>query len=280
VRRDELRARAEEGRAPQPQLALVYAGLEQVRADSLQAEQAAEELAWRLGQLTGLGHAAVPIPGGGNSQAAAGTFHDAPLYEADVDAATVEANIEWQLAHAQKLQADAEASFASRAFFPDLSGFAMYNYRSSGSKWDPAGEWVAGLRLSFNLLDGGRSIAALSSTDAAVRAAEENLRAITQRTRIEREIALGERSAAIARMEAIEEAVRQKEVFVGAQRHLYASGRLSLSELETQETELLQLALQGKALRYQALRAAIQAARAAGTLTKEYLLMISGDDVR
>ncbi len=277
VRLDELRAGAAEGRTPPSQLALVYASVEQVRADSLQMEQAAGELALRLGQLTGLGYAVVPMPSGGNTPDAAGRVPDVPLHKADI---ADEANLEWQLAHAQKLQADAEASFASRAFFPDLSGFAVYNYRSSGSNWDPEGEWVAGLRLSFKLLDGGRSIAALYSTDASVRAAEENLRAIAQRTHVEREIALAARSAATARMQAIEEAVRQKEVFVAAQRSLHASGRLSLSELETQETELLQLALQGKTLRYEALRADIQAARAAGTLTQEYLLMISGEDAR
>jgi outer membrane protein TolC len=241
----------------------------------MQAVQAAGELAWRLGQLTGSDGAVEPVIGDGARPVA-----EALPFAAEADAMPVESNSEWQLAHAQKMQAEAEASFASRAFYPDIAGFAVYNYRSSGREWDPAGEWAAGVRLSLPLLDGGRSIAALSTTRASLQAAEENLQAVAQRARAEREVAIAARAAALSRLRSIEEAARRKETFVEAQRDLYASGRLSLSKLETQETELLQLALQAKALNYETLRATIQVSRAAGTLDKEMLLMITGEETR
>ncbi len=271
TRHAELQAQLGEGRASQAHLALLDAQMASVRADSMQAAQTAGELAWRLGQLTGSDGAIEPVIGEETRPAV-----EVLPNVAEADAMPVERNSEWQLAHAQKMQAEAEASFASRAFYPEIAGFAVYNYRSSGREWDPAGEWAAGVRLSLPLLDGGRSIAALSTTKASLRAAEENLQAVAQRAHAEREVAI----AALARLRSIKEAARRKETFVEAQRDLYASGRLSLSELETQETELLQLALQAKSLNYEALRASIQVSRAAGTLDKEMLLMITVEEAR
>lgn len=292
-RKADLDALAGEGRASQAQLALIDAQMAGVRADSLQAGQAAVELAWRLGQLTGVsapvhprldGHA-VPAPDhlSGRIDVDLPPVSDQSSTAAQsstVGLRSVENNSEWRLAHAQKLQAEAEASFASRAFFPDLSGFAAYQYRSGGSAWDPSGEWVAGLRLSLPLLDGGRSIAALSMTEATLRAAEENLEAAAQRARADHAVARSAHAAALARLHGIEQAVEHRRIFVAAQRDLHAAGRLSLGELEIQETELLQLALQAKALKYEALRAIITIAYAEGALDRELLLTISGEDRR
>lgn len=79
------------------------------------------------------------------------------------------------------------------------------------------------------------------------------------------------------RLSAIEEAERQKRLFVSAQQELHRSGRLALSELLTQETELLQLSLQAASLRFMAAEADLDFHRAAGTLTIETALAITGD---
>ena len=268
VRRSEAAALEAEGRMSAPQVALLDAQLHALRADSMQVVQGREELAWRLAQLTGSETPVYPDIEG---------LRPTTRVVTATAASALGDNVDWRIAQATLRQAEAEASAAGRAFYPDISAFALYQYRSGGSAWDPAGEWAAGLRLSLPLFDGGRSIAAVSATQAQRRAAEEQVRAMELRVRTDMEISAGARRAAAQRLGAIEEAVRQKESVVAAQQELHRAGRLALSELLTQETELLQLSLQAASLTYAAAEAELDYHRAAGSLTTEIALAITGD---
>ncbi|MDX9759159.1 MAG: TolC family protein [Bacteroidota bacterium] len=268
VRRTEAAALASEGRMSAPQFALLDAQLHALRADSMHVVQGREELAWRLAQLTGSETPVYPDIAG---------VHPSAIAVPDAATPTVGENVDWRIAQAALRQAEAEASAAGRAFFPDISAFAMYNYRSGGTAWDPAGEWAAGVRLSLPLFDGGRSIAAVSATQAQRRAAEEQAHAMELRVRTELEISAAARRMAAERLRATEEAVREKGRFVTAQQELHRAGRLALSELLTQETELLQLSLQAASLTVAAAEAELDFHRAAGSLTTEIALAITGD---
>lgn len=273
-RKDELLAQLDEGRTAPAQPALLQSHIEVLRADSIKLQQNSRDLAWRLGRLLGRD---API----NAEVTSLTFALPDPSEDDPHGQhSTEENSEWQRAHATMLQAEAEAAFATASFYPDVSGFALYNYRSGGSAWDPAGEWIAGFRLSIPLLEGGRRIASLSTTKATLRAAEQQLKATEQWVHSEREIAREQWSSANSRMQGTRRAYLQKAEFVEAQRTLHASGRIPLSELMTQETELLQLAMQEKGQEHEALRAATQYYRITGMLSRDFLLTIAGEQNR
>ncbi|MBR9979266.1 MAG: TolC family protein [Bacteroidetes bacterium] len=269
-RRDELLAQLDEGRTAPAQPALLQSHIEILRADSINLQQNASDLAWRLGRLLGLD---API----EAEVTSLEFSTPELRKELSGERSTERNSEWQRAHATMLQAEAEAAFATASFYPDVSGFALYNYRSGGSAWDPAGEWIAGFRLSLPLLEGGRRIVSLSASRATLRAAEQQLKATEQWVHSEREIAREQWSSAYSRMGHSRQAYRQKAEFVEAQRTLHASGRIPLSELMTQETELLHLALQERGQKYESLRAATQYYRITGMLTRDVLLTIAGE---
>ena len=71
-------------------------------------------------------------------------------------------------------------------------------------------------------------------------------------------------------------AVENKELFVQAQRNLYDTGRLSLSELLTQETEWLGLQFRQKSQLYNEIRALLRYHAVAGTLNENNLTFILG----
>ena len=107
-------------------------------------------------------------------------------------------------------------------------------------------------------------------------AAEKNLQAIVQNEFTSLEIARTKWQSARRQQAYLEEAVLQKEEFVMSQQAVYQSGRIPLSELMSQETELLQLNMRERSLSYTERRNAINYYSAAGQLTEEIIYNILG----
>jgi len=268
----ELEVLRSEGRASEAQVALVLANIETVSVDSMQLHFQGEEVAWKLGQMLGTNERLVPDVRSLSIRPPDSLQLDGTAYD------RLHANnAEILAAKAQREQAEAMESFARRGFMPDFSGFAVYNYRSGGSAWNPAGEWAAGFRLSIPLLDGGKRLANTHAANKMTRAAELDAKATEQHVHAQWRIAKERHKTALQQRHAAGNAVKNKVNVVEVQRHLYEVGRMQLSELMTQETELLQLQMMEKTHEYTALRATIRYYAISGTLTESVLESIFGE---
>lgn len=254
----------QEGRVSPADLALVTSSIEAARADSAHIEGQRAELGYRLGRLLGIEKPLLP------------EIAQIDTADADVqpnpfifipDTAEIKGPL-LSKSEARLERAKAFKSLASRSFLPELSGFAVYNYRS-GSDLDLIGEWAAGLTLRIPLFEGGRRIASLQAAKASLSAAEEGMRMVEQEQNSELQIALEHWKSAQRRREYISSAVVNKAKSVAAQQQMYQDGRISLSELLVQETELLQLQLQERALAYTEILAILSYHTTAGKLTIE-----------
>jgi outer membrane protein TolC len=169
-------------------------------------------------------------------------------------------------AEAQVEMAKFGKSAAVRSLWPELNGFAAYSFRS-GSDRDFSGEWAAGLNLRIPLFDAGRRLSSIQAAESGLEAAENRYR-----DALITEHALGETAkerirSLQSRKNLLSRGVEKKESSVLAFRERYSEGRLSLSELLTQEAELLQLKLQERSLLYQGVSAYIDYHYQKGSLT-------------
>lgn len=271
-RHHELSVLKAEGRISAANLSLVESAIDAARSDSLDLENKRLQLADRLGQLLGADRRIFPqsteIHAGWSAEMAAMTVHpDSLLAPSGQPGPTV------QKARAQLERAEAFKSSANRSFFPDLSGFAVYNWRA-GADRDPISEWAAGITLSFPLFQGGKRIASVKAGAASLHAAKQGYQAARQQERTQLQIAYQQWQSARNRQQFLKGAIQNKQKSVEAQRDLYKEGRLSLSELLTQENELLDLKIQERSLLYQEISALLSYHATAGTLTKEKIQMM------
>jgi len=141
---------------------------------------------------------------------------------------------------------------------------------------DMTDEWFMGVTLQFPLFDGGRRLAAARATRASAEAARHRLEAATQEQQANLNTALdqwrvnGERRARLA------DAVQEKATSVSTFRQLHQEGRLSLSELLTQETELLVLALDERRMAHAQRTAFLQYHAILGTMNPELVTSLVG----
>lgn len=266
-RRRELSLLHREGRISDADFALMDASLQSTLADSLQIESVRSQLSVRLGQLIGRGQPVIPDVTGLSST-------DDILPEADLlpNQATIEEEVsgpEIRKAQAQLARARAMKSLAARSFLPEISGFYTYAYRSGGTNWDPIGEWAAGISIQLPLFEGGRRIAGLGAASAAEKAAAAGLENARLQQKAALNIAYRQWDSARKRRRMIAAATQSKQKYVEANRKLYQAGRLPLSELLTQETELLMLQIQERELRYNEQQALIDYHARMGDLTIE-----------
>ncbi|MDT8323238.1 MAG: TolC family protein [Bacteroidota bacterium] len=271
-RRQDISALLDEGRSTQAQRSLIDAEMAAVAADSMSLQLREQEIAWQLGQLTGAREAVAPYVGDLQLERA--------LAAARVDSAAIpraEKNADFMAAQARLQQREAMEALAWKSFLPDFNAFALYNYRSGATNWDPAGEWAAGLRLSIPLFDGGRRIAGLRGAKEQTQAAEYHLQAVELQFHAQARVA-GERwQVNLRQREMADEAVQRKMEFLRAQEQLHAAGRLTIAELMTQENELLQLRMQERTYLYGMLTAVLRWHALHGSLTQERIETLLGE---
>lgn len=258
----EMTLMLDEGRISPADLALVTSSIEAARADSIHIESQRAELGYRLARL--LGREKPLLPEIAQIDTANTDEPPHPFFFVP-DTGEIKGPM-LSKSEAQFDRARAFKSLASGSFLPELSGFAVYNYRS-GSDLDLIGEWAVGFTLRIPLFEGGRRIASLQAAKASLRAAEEGMRMVQQEQNSELQIALEHWKSAQRRREYIRSAVANKAKSVAAQQQMYQDGRISLSDLLVQETELLQLQLQERALAYTEMLAILSYHATAGALT-------------
>ncbi len=254
-RHHELSLLLQEGRVSPADLAIVTSSLQSARADSLELDSKKQELALRLAQLVGRRQPVYPEMQQGATAAA--VVPDTSLLR--------HPGPQIRQARARVERARAMKSLAVRSFLPEISGFAVYNYRS-GADLDFIGEWAAGVTLKLPLFEGGRRIARVKAAQASLRAAENGLQYARDAHDTELRVALQQWQAARERRRLIAAAVASKTTSVRAYQEMYDAGRLSLSDLLVQETELLQLQMQEKSLAYQERMAVLHYYATAGEL--------------
>lgn len=260
-----------EGRVSTADRALILSSIESTRADSFAISSGWQQTGWHLSQLLAYDQPVYPELKGLNTLA----ILSVPAEQLSMVYLTSN-NKNIQQARAQVEQASAMESSSKRSFLPDLSGFAAYNYRSGGSDWDPTGEWAAGLRISIPIFNGGSRIAGWKSSQAALKLAQYNYQATVNAENSRLQIALSQWKTAQDQKQKLSRAVDHKIEFINAQKAVYQAGRLPLSELMSQEAELLQLQLQEKSYLYAERRSSVEYYAASGELTEETIYNILG----
>ncbi len=268
-RHQELALLLREGRVSPADVAIVTASLETSRADSIDIEGKKLEIAIRLGQLVGSSpvHPSLSLD-------TTMSIGETEVLDLQPDSSLTSAfGPRVVQAQSQLQRADALRSFAKRSFWPDINGFAGYNYRS-GADLELIGEWAVGITLRLPLFEGGRRFASVRTAQASLRAAENNLQTVLQTQEAELQIAEERWRSARMRGQYISGAVASKMKSTTAYQQMYKAGRLSLSELLVQETELLQLQIQERSLLYLQTLALLHYHGTAGRLTENSVKLI------
>lgn len=261
-RHRELSQLLKEGRISPAERALVDSNIESVRSDSIAIESGFFELSVRLAQLLGMNEPIRPIEAAEDSSNTAGADLDLLALPDD------QFGPEVRKAQAQLARTQAQLSQATRTFWPEINGFASYMWRSGG-ELDMTGEWAAGITISLPLFEGGRRIAGVQAAKATMKAAEEQAQSVRQAQSAALQISRNLWQSSKMKQEYLKQAVQSKSRSVTAQKQLYESGRISLSELQTQETELLQLQGNERSAAYSTLLAGLEFHATAGSLSKD-----------
>jgi outer membrane protein len=255
-----------EGQAPEIQLLRVQAALEAAEAEAVAArgELATAEL--ELARLTGAspdrtrrdGLVAVTLRSGA-----------APSRSAAVERALA-ANPEVESARRAVDAAKASASMVRSARWPKVDAFGTYWERGGGDT-SLAGEWGAGVRVSYPLFTGGAVSGRIEQAEAGEWAARERLRL----TELEAGRRVDEALAAVAetgaRAAALARAVERQEAVVRTERVALEIGAGVQTDFLAAEADLL-AARAGLARSRQAGMAAhIELARLLGTLDEDWI---------
>jgi len=256
----ELSILLREGKVSPADLALVTSSLESMRADKLEIESTSFQLDIRLGQLLGTNSPIQPLIFMKND------FDENNIFQDTLNIATETDGPHVRKSQAQLDQAEALHSQASRSFWPDINGSANY-FLHSGGNLDMFGEWAVGVNITLPIFDGGRRKANVRAAKASMKAAEEALKSAQQAQNASLKIALEQWRLSNLRQSHLADAVDSKSLSVKAQMQIYEAGRISLSELLTQETELMKLQMDERSAAYVGLQAALFYHANAGSLT-------------
>lgn len=271
-RYDELRTLLREGRISSADLALVTSAIGTSRSDSLEIEAKVYELFVRLGQVVGADGPIQPVISSPSQSQFEGLQEKVGLPDSGKIVADYR-GLELRRAQAHLERAEAQYAQAARAFWPEISGFASYILRA-GDDLDQTGEWAAGISLRLPLFEGGRRLAAKSAAKSSLAAADEQLRSVWQNQTAGLRIAYEQWRISGERRWHLAEAVENKSRSVSAYKLIYDAGRVTLSELLTQETELLRMQMDERSMAYGELLAMLRYHATAGTLTADLARMI------
>jgi outer membrane protein len=268
-RQGELALLWPEGRVSPGDTAQVAAAMQSAVSDSLDVDAQQFEVAANLGALIGSTVDVRPI----TSTLGLQTPYDWHLEEMVEPPASTGPGV--RAAQARLTRDRALKTEAAGRFWPNVVGFGTYSLRSGGDL-DFSGEWAAGVRLQVPLFDAGSRTSGLRAARASVEAAEARARQAIQSQNAQVRISLDQWRTSKARRRHLGVAAGAKSVFVAAQQQLYREGRISLSELLTQESGLLQLQIQERSAAYSEVLAGLRYHSAAGSLTVGLIHSLSG----
>lgn len=267
----DLKILGEGGRVSQGDIALTSSLIASMRSDSIDVRRQQVRLGTLLSTLMGMSGGVTPAYSEHELTIEWLTKYYPPSWFKDLN--PVGPNV--RASEARHEKAEANQSLASRSLWPEVSGYGSYLYRS-GSDWEPTGEWAAGIKMSIPLFTGGSRFAKIKETAALAEASEEALRSAELEQESQLENSRNDYISALDRNSFLQAAVEEKVVVVQAHRNLYAAGRISLRDLHTQQTELLQLRLESNAQLYAACLAILQYEAVAGSLTREKAIRLIG----
>ena len=252
-----------EGRVSLSDKALVQSEIENARSDSLEVESHCRGLSITLGQLLGREDPITPhialLPQSVFVEQATSLLSLSPAHD-DKTAPEI------QIAEAQLNRTKALKELSTRSFWPEISGVALYNFRS-GDDLKFSNEWAAGVRIQMPLFDGGRRMAGISVAKASFRAAQEQLESERQKLVSKLQIERNNWQTVQIQQTHLEAAVSAKATSVESQRELYKEGRILLSGLLIQENELLHMQIQERVATYREMTALINYYTMQGSLT-------------
>ena len=256
-----------EGRVSSSDKALVQSEIENTRSDSLEVESYRRGLSVTLGQLLGRKEPITPHTAS-LTQSVHGEQTKSQLSLSSAHDETTAPEI--RIAKAQLNRTEALKELSARSFWPEISGIALYNFRS-GDDLDFTNEWAAGVRIQIPLFDGGRRLAGISAAKASLRAAQEQLESERQKLISKLQIEKDNWQTVQLQKSHLEAAVHAKAVSVDGQRELYKEGRIQLSGLLTQENELLRMQIQERVAAYREMTTLINYYAMQGSLTPNHV---------
>lgn len=268
----DLKDLEDEGRATTGDVALVSSFIGETRSDSAAVMRSIHQLNSRLGLLVGKRGPVIPRTADGESSSD-------DLYRQYPHVSPVTDTLlgpQAMISQARQEQSEAQAALAARSFWPEVSGFGLYQYRS-GSDWEPVGEWAVGVTISLPIFTGGERIHRVRETSALSRASTMRAKQAELeetwllRTAYDDYLTAWDQSIELA------SAVRDRAVSVDAYLELYQAGRIPLRDLQIQQTELLKLQLDENAAQYATRLALLEYESLAGTLTRSTALFLAGE---
>jgi outer membrane protein TolC len=255
----------EQGRAPRLAVLRAEAALSGASAEASTAAENAAAAERELARLTALAPETVrraslvevrlPAPP---------TVRDAYLSHA------VDGSPELRALDARVQAAHAHVSEARAQWWPQLQLGGRYVRYGSGSG-DEGGEWQTGVQLSYPLFAGGSRPAALARAQAETRRASAERALGELRLAAAADAALSAYTAASARADAWSAAVSQSEEVARIERLLLDTGAGVQTDYLAAEAELLRARAAWTEARFAALRARLELARLAGTLTQAWI---------
>ncbi len=267
----DLKALEQSGRVSQGDIALVSSLIASTKSDSSAIARSQNRLATRLGLLVGTNQAVIPaLPA--NSLTMDGLIREYPrsgCASVEYTGPTV------RISEARLGKVRASRSLAARNFWPEISGYGLYLYRS-GSDWDPVGEWAVGITVSLPIFTGGTRIGKVKEAAALTRASEMAVKSAEREQESNLRLSYNDYLSALDQSDYLSTAVKEKTISVETHLELYRAGRIPLRDLHTQETELLRLQIDNNAVLYAARLALLRYEAIAGTLSKNKATMLTG----
>lgn len=255
-----------EGQAPEIQLLRVQAALEAAEAEAVAARGELTTAELELARLTGAppdrtrrdGLVAVTLRSGA-----------APSRSAAVERALA-TNPEVESARRAVDGAKASASMVRSARWPKVDAFGAYWERGGGDT-SLAGEWGAGVRLSYPLFTGGAASGRIEQAEAGEWAARERLRLAELEAGRRVDEALAAVAETAARAAALARAVERQEAVVRTERVALDIGAGVQTDFLAAEADLLAARAGLARSRHAGMAAHIELARVLGALDEDWI---------
>jgi outer membrane protein len=261
-----VRALLAEGQAPEIQLLRVQAALAAAEAEAVAArgELATAEL--ELARLTG----ALPEQTRRDGLVAVALRSDAAPSRSVAVEQALATNPEVEAARRAVDGARAAAAMVRSARWPKVDAFGTY-WERGGGETSFAGEWGAGLRVSYPLFTGGAISGRIEQARAGERAARERLRLAELEAGRRVDEALAAVAETGARTEALAQAVERQEAVVRTERVTLEIGAGVQTDFLAAEADLLAARAGLARSRHAGMAAHIELSRLLGMLDEDWI---------
>jgi outer membrane protein len=193
-----------------------------------------------------------------------------PPAREELVASGVEASPAVAQARSQVTAAEAGVALARSLLRPDLRAVGNYNEWTS-SQGDFTGEWNVGFQLTVPLFDGGATRRRIARAEAAVHAAEEQVRLAEVQVREDVDRATAAETEAQARIASLAKAEERFIEVARVQKLLLDEGAGTQTDYLSAEADLLAVRASLAEARHTAALARVDLARAAGRLDPDWL---------